>query len=160
MNPEDQLNNLLNEWHRHSEIAHQGHYDAGIFYDRLFLFLGIPVIVLSAFTGGFEVMTGGSNGPVTGVISLCIAILAGLQTFLKFSQRAERHRHAGARYGGIRRSLEEVKITLSESTKDAKAELHKIKELIDTLAKESPEIPRRIHRKHVSKTIAYHPNQS
>ena len=133
---------LLNDWQQMAERAHQGHYNASAFYERLFLMLGIPVIFLSAFTGGSEVL-GLVGNQIGGVISLIIAVLAGLQTFLKFSQRAERHRVAGANYGGIRRSIEEASIVLEDSDQDARKEVHAIKDQLDSLAKECPEIPRR-----------------
>lgn len=86
---------------------------------------------------------------------MCIAVLAGLQTFLKFSQRSERHHVTGARYGGIKRSLEETLITLAESGESAKSEVHEIKKKLDSLASGSSEIPKRILRKYEPKE----PNQ-
>ncbi len=147
MNTKDELHNLVIEWMQHAETAQEGHYDSGLFYERFFLILGVPVIVLSALIGGSEILDiiGKQLG---GVVSLCIAVLAGLQTFLKFSQRSERHRMAGARYGGIKRSLEEVLITLAESGGSAKSEVHEIKKQLDSLASECPEIPKRIFRKY------------
>ena len=147
MSTEAEISNMVEEWHQHADWAQNCHYAAGLFYERLFLFLGIPVIVLSAITGGTEIL-GDFNKYILGVTSLCIAVLAGLQTFLKFSQRAEQHRIAGSHYGGIRRSLEEAKITLSESSAAAKAEVHEVKKQLDSLANECPEIPGHILRKH------------
>jgi len=147
MSAEDELHNLVDEWHQNADKAQNCHYEAGLFYERLFLALGIPVIVLSALTGGSEIL-GTIGQHVGGVISLCIAVIAGLQTFLKFSQRSERHRVAGARYGGMKRSLEEAKITLSESGEGAKAEIHEIKKQLDALANECPELPSRISRRY------------
>jgi len=147
MSAEEELHTLMDEWFQHAEKSQNCHYDAGLFYERFFLALGIPVIVLSALTGGSEIL--GKIGPdVGGVISLCIAVIAGLQTFLKFSQRSERHRVAGARYGGIKRSLEEAKITLTDSSEGAKTELHVIKKKLDSLASECPSLPKRIRRKY------------
>lgn len=150
MNSYEELRKLVIEWMQHAERSQNGHYDAGIFYERFFLFLGIPVIVLSAVTGGTEIL-GIMDKLVGGVISLCIAVLAGLQTFLKFSQRSERHRMAGARYGGVKRSLEEILITLADSGEGAKSEAHEIKKELDALASECPEIPTRIRNKYAVK---------
>ena len=147
MSTEDNIRNIVNEWHQHAEWAQNCHYEAGLFYERFFLSLGIPVIVLSAITGGSEIL-GKIDQNVGGVISLCIAVLAGLQTFLKFSQRSERHRMAGSHYGGIKRSLEESIITISESGSDAKSVIHDIKIQLDALANESPEIPKMISYRH------------
>ena len=142
MDLNDELRALIIDWKLHAERAQHGHYKAGLFYERFFLFLGIPVIVLSAVTGGSEVL-GIIDTQLGGIISLCIAILAGLQTFLKFSQRSERHRSAGAHYGGVKRTLEETLVILTEDSGNAKAKVHKIKQQLDSLANECPEIPQR-----------------
>ena len=149
MSTDSELKELVVDWKQHAEVAQMGHYSAGIFYERFFLFLGIPVIVLSALIGGSEIL-GVIDKNIGGIISLCIAVLAGLQTFLKFSQRSERHRMAGARYGGIKRSLEEVLIMHTDSKQDAKSEVHEIKKELDALASECPEIPTRILNKYAS----------
>lgn len=67
--------------------------------------LGIPAILLSVMTGGSEILVI-IDKEIGGVISLCMAVLVGQQTLLKFSQRSEHHRVSGARYGGIQWSLE------------------------------------------------------
>lgn len=56
MNPDDELHELVVDWKQHAEAAQNGHYDAGRFYERFFLFLGVPVIALSALTGGSEIL--------------------------------------------------------------------------------------------------------
>src|SRR5207248_3345936 len=44
----------------------------------------------------------------TGIASVVAAVLAALQTFLGLSDRAEKHRLAGAKYGALGRQLEEL----------------------------------------------------
>ena len=142
MDVKDELHNLILDWKSHAERAQHGHYKAGLFYERFFLFLGIPVIVLSAVTGGSEILDI-LDPKLGGIISLCIAVLAGLQTFLKFSQRSERHRSAGAHYGSVKRTLEETLVILAGDDGNVKAKVHKIKQQLDSLANECPEIPKR-----------------
>jgi len=143
MHGEHDLNQLIADWHRRAQQVQDAHYESGLYYERFFLALGIPVIVLSAFTGGSEVL-GYMPKTVGGVVSLCIAVLAGLQTFLKYSQRAERHRTAGARYGAIRRDLEEIECRLDNLGEHAFDAVHEVKTRMDSLAAECPEIPHRI----------------
>jgi len=142
MEIKEELHNLITDWKLHAERAQQGHYAAGLFYERFFLYLGIPVIVLSVIVGGSQVLDIISK-QIGGIISLCIAVLAGLQTFLKLSQRSEQHRSAGAHYGRIKRTLEETLFTLAGDNGDTKSKVHKIKIQLDSLAQECPEIPRR-----------------
>ncbi len=147
MNVDDELHHLVNDWHRHTGQSQDCHYESGIYYERLFLLLGVIVIVCSAMVGGTDILMGLDNN-LGGVISLIISIVAGLQTFLKYSQLSEKHRMAGARYGAIKRSLEEVALVLVESHDEAKKLLHAIKKEMDVLAVESPEINKRIRRKY------------
>ncbi|MCW8884161.1 MAG: SLATT domain-containing protein [Motiliproteus sp.] len=157
MTVEEELNHIIEDWHNRSGQVQEAHYEAGNYYEKMYLRLGIPVIVLSAVIGGAEVLVPveileslGASGAknISGVISLLVAVLAGLQTFLKLSQRSERHRMAGARYGDCRRALEEIRITCAESSQDARQELHRIKQQIDSLASESPELQQKILNKY------------
>ena len=157
MTVEQELHQIIEDWHNRSSQIQEAHYEAGNYYERQYLRLGIPVIVLSAIVGGAEVLVPvdilqslGANGAknISGVISLLVAVLAGLQTFLKLSQRSERHRMAGARYGDCRRALEEIRILSAESSKEAREELHRIKQQFDGLASESPELPQNILNKY------------
>ena len=147
MNTNAELHKVIDSWHERSSKVQDAHYEAGNMYERRFLQLGIPVIVLSAVIGGTEVIVpvglvdSSLAKNISGVISLVVAILAGLQTFLKLSQRSERHRMAGARYGDVRRSLETINIVCSQSDDDAMDKLEEIKTKMDSLAIESPEIP-------------------
>ncbi|MEH6814519.1 MAG: SLATT domain-containing protein, partial [Motiliproteus sp.] len=152
-----ELHEVKEQWLKRSLVSQSAHYDAGNSYERWFLTLGCIVVVCSAVIGGAEVLVSseiiteigpGNAKAASGVISLVIAILAGLQTFLKFSQKAEQHKVAGARYGEIRRSLEELNIVSAESIHDAEHVLHEIKKRMDSLALESPELPRAIVKKH------------
>lgn len=152
---DEELHKVIADWHDRARQVQNAHYDSSGYYEKIYLWLGIPVIVLSALVGGSEVLVPenilnrfDNAKAFSGVISLCIAVLAGLQTFLKLSQRSERHRMAGARYGEARRSLEEINITRAESSKDAKIELHKIKKHMDSLAGESPELPQQVLKKY------------
>jgi hypothetical protein len=51
---------------------------------------------------------------------------------------------AGANYGKVRRSLEELEVLEAESVTKAKSALHDIKKIIDSLSLESPELPNKI----------------
>jgi hypothetical protein len=153
----DEMHVVIDKWLKRVTVSQCTHYDAGNYYEKFFLSLGVLVVVLSAAVGSAEVLVSSARvaelGPekvkaISGLISLFIAILAGLQTFLKFSQKAERHRVAGAKYGDIRRSLEELDILTTGTDTEEKQELHEVKKKMDSLALESPELPYRVVAKH------------
>jgi hypothetical protein len=82
--------------------------------------------------------------------SVAAALLASLQTFLGYSERAEKHRVAGAKYGALGRELEQVRasgVTLSAET------MSRIRKRLDDLAVESPNNPLLIYRKAGSSTL-------
>ncbi|MCC2604902.1 SLATT domain-containing protein [Planctobacterium marinum] len=154
---ESELSKLKTKWQDRAMTSQSAHYDAGNSYEKLFLYLGATVVAMSAAVGSAEVLVPSSVveewgaetvKSISGVISLFIAILAGLQTFLKFSQKSEKHKLAGAKYGDVRRSLEEISLLIGSQEDKAKSALHEVKKQLDSLALESPELPDKILKKH------------
>jgi hypothetical protein len=73
--------------------------------------LGIPAVTLSAVAGATIFASVGSDLNLfavigVGLISLLAAVLAALQTFLGYSERAEKHRVAATRYNDLKRRLD------------------------------------------------------
>lgn len=104
---------LLNIWLNRVRDNQLQHFDAGSFYDRANTLLGIPTIVLTAIVGttvfaSLQKQVSFKIQIAVGAISVLAAVLAALQTFLRFTERAERHRSAAAHYGAIRRRIEAV----------------------------------------------------
>ena len=79
-----------------------------------------------------------------GLASVLAAILASLQTFMGYSQRAEKHRVAGAKYGALGRELEALRASTKAESDEVIAELRK---RLDTLALESPNNPIWIYKR-------------
>jgi protein-S-isoprenylcysteine O-methyltransferase Ste14 len=97
----------LKEWQGNFQIFLRGHYDAANRCERLNLWFGIPVVVLSTLVGTsiFSALGLESAPPwakiLVGCVSLLVAILAALQTFLRYSERGEKHRIAGASFAAL-----------------------------------------------------------
>ena len=109
----------------------------------------MPVIALTALVGTSVFATLQSDaGPrvqiTLGILSVAAAVLASLQTFLGYSERAEKHRVAGAKYGALARHLEELLAVSGEPQADA---IEGIRGAIDSLALESPNTPLKIYRR-------------
>ena len=157
MSQAHELHSVINKWHERVSKTQNAHYEAGGMYEKSFICLGTIVIIASATLGGIDVLVPSGDGPFSaenikhysGFISLFIAIVAGLQTFLKLSQRAERHHLAGANYGEVRRSLEEIVIICEVSEAEAMDRLHRIKKEMDSYAIQSPQIPKKILTKYI-----------
>lgn len=69
------------------------------------------------------------------------AVLSALQSFFSFTDKAERHRTAGARYNAVGRELEQLLAKDSDWSA-----LTEIRARIDALAEESPHIPESVHQ--------------
>ncbi len=80
------LEALTAEWRVRVNRMKNAHYRAATLFERIHLYLGVPVIVLSSIVG--------------------TAVFASLQTFLRYSERADKHRIAGAKYGALNVDLE------------------------------------------------------
>lgn len=93
-----------------------------------------------------EQQVSGTQRIVVGLISIAAAVLTSLQTFLRFGERADRHRAVGAGYGALRRSLEYLKTFAPTDEEELKRAVGEIRAQMDTLAREAPEVPSRMKK--------------
>lgn len=137
---------VLSEWYDRVATSQRAQYRAALYFGRLHFWLGIPVIVLTTIVGT-SVFASLSKQPnlniqiTIGLASVLAAVLASLQTFLGLGDRAEKHRLAGAKYGAVGRHLEEL---LAGNPDDA--QISRVRERLDTLALESPNVPLKIYQ--------------
>jgi hypothetical protein len=144
------LETLLEAWHRRASVAKNAHYDAGGHFAKLNHALGIPVIVLSAIvsTSVFATLEQQVDLRIKiifGLINVVITVFGSLQTFFGYGERVEKHRLAGAKYASIARELEQVIAT--GNIMNEKEPLDRLRERMDTLSQESPQIPDEIWRR-------------
>ena len=96
---------VLGAWYRRCRESQFAHYRASSRYAALARVLGIPTVVLTAATGTalFATLTKDQASQtlrlVLGLVSVLAAVLAALQTFLGYGQRADKHRTTAAAYG-------------------------------------------------------------
>jgi len=130
---------LVEKWREKVRRAQMAHYARANRCDHQNLLLGVPVIVLSAVAGATVFAAPPDTlrwlTVVVGCLSILGAILAGLQTFLKLSERAEKHRLAAARYGDLKREAEAL---LASPPPDVAAALDKFRIRWDKSNQESP----------------------
>ena len=109
--PEANPHKRLDEWHTGLRICHKSHMRCATFYERWNLGLGIPVVALTAIAGTAIFATLETSPQAwakifIGLLTVLAAILSSLQTFLRFSELAERHKVAAVKYGALRREIE------------------------------------------------------
>ena len=144
---------LATDWFRRVRESQKAHYVCANRFSKRNFWLGMPAIALSTIVGtAIFSSLGGMKIPIPlqfiiGCISIFAAVLTSLQTFFGYAERADRHRVAGAEYGAIRRSLELLKTIPAENVEQLKNSLESIKQNMDLLAKETPEVPQDIRKK-------------
>ncbi len=134
---------VLQQWYRRIREAQFGHNCAYFKYKKLYYSFGIPSVIFSVFIGtalfsAISISTAVEIKFLIGFISSISAILAGLQTFLRFTEKANNHKKSARRYGELRREIE----ILTAKTKNAdEITLDIIKSRIDDLSEDSLPIP-------------------
>ncbi|MFN9476497.1 SLATT domain-containing protein [Acidovorax sp.] len=133
---------LVVAWLRRARESQFAHYRASnrlANYGRTF---GVPVIVITAFVGASAFASILSQTVplyakvIAGLFSIAATVLSSLQTFFKFSERSEKHRTVGAKFGSIRRELE----SLHARGEVSSSELAAVREKLDKLAEEAPNV--------------------
>ena len=105
---------LLLKWIRRARESQASHYDMADRLNRRGRWLAVSVIGItsligtSAFLSLVTTAVSSALRLIVGMTSVTAAVLAALQTFLRYAERAEQHRAAGARYGAVRRKLEAI----------------------------------------------------
>jgi hypothetical protein len=139
---------LVFTWLRRARDSQMAHYEMADILSRRGRLIGVPVILITTLVGtSVFASVAAETIPVrakllVGVLSLLAAVLSGLQTFFKFSERAEKHRVFGARFGAVRRELEAL---YAES--GAHGEPHYttvLREKLDRLADEALPVPPKV----------------
>lgn len=147
---------LLTDWFRRVRESQHIHYACGNYFSRLHLMLGIPTLVVSTLVGtavfaSLDRQDIGQFKIIVGLASILAAILSGLQTFLGFSERAEKHRVTAAGYAAVRRQLEFLDSFPPASPAEWKSSMAEVKKRMDELSKSSPEVPASVHGREVRK---------
>ena len=141
--------NLLKRWRTNCNRSQIANYDAASRYSWRNYKLGVPTVILSTVVGTSVFAALGDEIDTTyqiavGFLSVTAAVLAALQTFLKWGELAAKHSSTAAEYGSVKRQIDQM---LAADSNLSEQPLTRVREQMDTLAKESPEVPRDIWEK-------------
>lgn len=103
---------LLQSWRHELNILMRAHYSRSVIIRRMNYILGVPVIFISMAVASYIFFTINHNPNfwvkmIAGMLLLLCAILTSLQTFLKYSEQAENHRNASARYQSLHNAVDQ-----------------------------------------------------
>ena len=145
-----QIAQLLDNWHKRVYAAQAAHYAAADVFRRLNYIVGIPAIVFSSIVGTAIFAGLEHDSPRTLAVafaSIVAAVLAGLQTFLRFSERASQHGTAADWYSAIRRDIEETLHLPIESRGKAKDCLDRFRKEMNRVGQDAPELNVRLWKR-------------
>ena len=140
---------VLMDWYRRARESQFAHYTAASRYAVLARLLGIPSVVLSAVAGTalfatLQKETASFDLRLTlGLISVLAGVLAALQTFLGYGERADRHRAAGSAYGAVRREIEQYHAVPPRTAEAVEAVMNRLRQRLDAIAERAPDVPDR-----------------
>jgi hypothetical protein len=145
----DEIEQLLRDWRNRAYACQTGYYIMADRFRRWNYLLGIPVVVFSSIVGTtiFASLKDDVGIPVrvtVGSISILAAVLASLQTFLRFAESASLHAGGGAWYSAIRRDIESTLALPRELRGDPKVCVDSIRKEMNKVAQKSPELNERL----------------
>jgi multisubunit Na+/H+ antiporter MnhF subunit len=145
----EEAERVLRDWYRRARESQFAHYAAASRYAMLARLLGIPSVVLSAAAGtalfaSLQKETASFDlRLVLGLVSVLAGVLAALQTFLGFGERADRHRTAASAYGAVRRDIEQHRALPPQTAESVEALLSRLRGRLDAIAEKAPDVPER-----------------
>ena len=136
---------LLQSWRHELNILLRSHYSRSISIRRMNYILGVPVILIAMAVASYIFFTINHNPNfwvkmIAGMLLLLSAIFTSLQTFLKYSEQAENHRNASARYQSLHHAVDQ---RLAFAPKDERALVEwcdKLRDRWDELNLEVPNV--------------------
>ncbi|MGR9087779.1 MAG: SLATT domain-containing protein [Gammaproteobacteria bacterium] len=140
---------LLKSWRDELKVMMRTHYLLSTRIRRLNYFLGVPAIVMTMLIASYVFFTINQDPGfwvkmLAGLIALLATILSSLQTFLKYSEQAENHRNASARYQALFNAIDQA-MAFPPKDENALGEwCDKLRERWDELNLEAPTISRRL----------------
>jgi hypothetical protein len=145
----EELEGVLDDWRRRAWAAQTAHYRRATSLRRRHVWLGVPVVILTTMVGTslFATLSKEEVDPglrvAVATVSVGAAVLAAVQTFFAFAQRADRHVLAADWYAAIRRRIEQMLALPREARDDPRKTLDALRKELNTVGSQFPEIGER-----------------
>lgn len=142
------IEKLLQDWHRRVYAAQTAYYEEAERFRRRNYQLGIPVVIISSLVGTAvfsEVKP--TDRWLVGSVSILAAVLASLQTFLKFGENATLHGAAADWFAAIRRDIEQTLALPPNMRGKPKACLDNVRQEMNKAGQKSPELGERLWKR-------------
>ncbi|MEP6742077.1 MAG: SLATT domain-containing protein [bacterium] len=142
----DQVNQLLADWHQRVYAAQSAHYASADLFRKLNYAIGVPAVIFATVVGTAIFAGLEKDSPralAVAIVSILAAVLAGLQTFLRFSERAAQHATAADWYSAIRREIEQILHLPIDCRGKAKDCLDEVRKEMNRAVQDAPELSTR-----------------
>ena len=140
---DDNYKFIFEEWDRRVSRAVEVHYESAKKLQRHHYILGIIALIIVTMLGASkDLKIEGKYSWICSLfyylISVTAAILVGLQTFLKYGERAEKHKEVASNYGAMRRQIEHLAKKTFENNETREECINNLRKEWDALSKSSP----------------------
>jgi hypothetical protein len=122
----------------------KGHFAAAHFWTNFHLWIGIPMVVLSAIAGAKAFGKLDADGQIAGYLSIVVVVFSALMTFLNPNQKASAHLNAGNNYDALMnrvRIFSSIDCWRQESDEFLAEGLIRMSEQKDKLNQTCPQVP-------------------
>jgi hypothetical protein len=122
---------LLKRRERLAWAAQHAYFERAGILGKMNYFIGVPVVIVTALAGSAIVVNQSKANPIpiwVGLITVSAAVLASLQTFFRFGERAAFSALAGARYARLRRRIEDCLASPPEGMDERLTEIRKMED--------------------------------
>lgn len=137
---------LLLRWINRTRESQFSHYAEAERIRKFDLALGIPVILLTTgaattlIVGMLDIFTFPLRHDIIATtLSALAAVVSSLHIFLGLNRRAEKHRSTGARYGALRRLMEQM-YSENQSGPYSRQDLDEVRGQVDAVSQEAPTV--------------------
>lgn len=123
----------------------KGHFVVANFWTNFHLWVGIPMVLLAAIAGASALSQFDSKHIIAGIISIIVAALSGVMTFLNPNEKSSTHFNAGNNYDSLQNKVRmfwSIDCWREESEQILTEKLKYFSEQKDRLNQSSPQIPR------------------
>lgn len=141
----NEIKNLLSDWHKQISEFGKGHYKSATSCRVFNYAIGIPLVLITTFiaTQFFVKLETFANTPeprtiqdmwstlyiIVAFFTIVAPILAALQSFLRFPERASQHRQAAIEFGKLQKEIEKnITFPLADDQMEERIDKIRLKE--------------------------------
>lgn len=123
----------------------KGHFAASHFWNNFHLWIGIPMVILSAIAGASALAQFDPNHILAGILSIVVVALSGVMTFLNPNEKSSAHLNSGNNYDSLMNKIRifwSIDCWKDESEQVLTERLKYFSEQKDKLNQTCPQIPK------------------